>query len=330
MNDGLIRRREAQLEAQHLCLQLRGIIYLVASRSRLLGLRTHLTLTTTAPPTQSKSHLILLFTMSTESQTPVYKLIYPAPFPGRGEHIRLLLEEAGIPYTEGTVEEWQTLKSPESLGDDLNTPLFAPPFLQYGDLTISQTPNILQFLAKQFDLAGDPKDQYALYRINGLALTALDGLSNEVHDCHHPLGGNFYYEDAKDESLKRSRDYLKSRLPAFLGYLERVLQGKASGEGVWLHGDCFTYADLVLFQVGVGSHHEDLRLTTLKCLDGTKHQFPNAVKQAENSGQYDRVFKLYQAVQERPKIKAYLQSDRRLKYGNGVYRHYPELDVDSK
>ncbi|KAF2168608.1 hypothetical protein M409DRAFT_21354 [Zasmidium cellare ATCC 36951] len=250
--------------------------------------------------------------MSAQPAPPTPKLIYPAPFPGRGEHIRLLLEEAGVPYIEGTLPEFQSLKSPENLGDSINTPLFAPPFLQYGDLTLSQTPNILLFLAQQFGLAGDPQDPHAVYRLNGLALTALDGFSNAVHDCHHPLGGNFYYEEQKGESLVRSKDYLKTRLPLFLGYFERVLKGEASGEGPWLHAGEFTYADLVLFQ----------------CLSGTRHQFPKAIQRAEDSGNYDLVFKLYNAVQDRPRIKAYLESNRRQKYGNGIYRHYPELDVD--
>ena len=48
----------------------------------------------------------------------------------------------------------------------------------------------------------------------------------------------------------------------------------------------------------------------------------------EKSGDYDDVFKLYEAVKDRPKIKAYLASDRRQKYSLGIYRHYPELDLD--
>jgi len=46
----------------------------------------------------------------------------------------------------------------------------------------------------------------------------------------------------------------------------------------------------------------------------------------EKSGEFDSVFTLYKAVQERPRIKEYLASDRRQKYSMGIYRHYPELD----
>ena len=55
--------------------------------------------------------------------------------------------------------------------------------------------------------------------------------------------------------------------------------------------------------------------------------FPKAMTAAEKSGDYEQVFQLYQAVKERPRISAYLASDRRQKYSEGIYRYYEELDV---
>jgi len=191
-------------------------------------------------------------------------------------------------------------------------PPYAPPVLRHGDLSIGQTPNILLYLGRQLGLAPGPdEDEGGLYRVNGLALTALDGLSNEVHDCHHPVGPGLYYEDQRAESLRKSKDYVANRLPKFLGYFERVLQSEASGRGPWLYGGRLTYADLVLFH----------------CLDGVGFQFPRAMEKMRASGRYDGVFGLYDTVKERPRIKAYLASDRRQKYSNGIYRYYPELDV---
>jgi glutathione S-transferase len=46
------------------------------------------------------------------------------------------------------------------------------------------------------------------------------------------------------------------------------------------------------------------------------------------SGKYDGVFKLVDAVKERPNTKAYLASDRRAQYSNGIWRQYPELDEE--
>jgi glutathione S-transferase len=73
------------------------------------------------------------------------------------------------------------------------------------------------------------------------------------------------------------------------------------------------------------------KLTLLgKTMSGTTHQFPKAVAKWRASKKFDRVFALYDAVQERPKIKEYLASDRRQAYGNGIYRHYDELDIEPK
>ncbi|KAK7949343.1 uncharacterized protein PG986_010229 [Apiospora aurea] len=243
-----------------------------------------------------------------------YELIYWPGIPGRGEHVRLLLEEAGATYTDTAHQGPDPVLSmigASNLGDEANPPYLAPPMLRHGDLVISQTPNILMYLAPRLGLAGDSssEDEDAIYRLNALVLTALDGLSNEVHDCHHPIAVSLYYEDQKEESLRRTRDYVANRLPKYLGYFERVLKGKASGEGPWLYGGHLTYADLVLFH----------------CVDGLKFMFPKAMKAMEK--EHKGVFELYEAVKSRPKIQEYLASDRRQPYSQGIYRHYDELDI---
>jgi glutathione S-transferase len=191
----------------------------------------------------------------TAKDTP-YDLLYWPGIPGRGEHIRLVLEEAGASYTDtastGDVNSVLTQISQKNTGDASNTPHFAPPILKHGDLIISQLPNILQYLGQRHGLAprldGEDASDGA-YVINQLALTILDGLSNEAHDTHHPVAVGLTYEDQQPESLRRAEDYRKNRLPKYLGYFERVLAGEASGDGPWLHGGQLTYADIVLFQV---------------------------------------------------------------------------------
>ena len=120
-----------------------------------------------------------------------------------------------------------------------------------------------------------------------------------------------YYEDQKEEARRKAGEYLGGRLPKFLGYFERVLQGEASKGGEWLYGGEMTYADLVLGQ----------------CLDGVGYAFPNAVERLKRSGQYAKVFALAERVLALDNIKEYLGSERRQKYGLGLYRHYPELDA---
>ena len=184
-----------------------------------------------------------------------YHLIYWPGFPGRGEHVRLVLEQAGADYTdtattEGGIDEVLACVQGETPDDGINPPVLAPPILKHGDLVISQTPNIVLHLGKHLGLLPDPEeDPDGLYRVNELVLTALDGLSNEVHDCHHPIAVSLYYEDQKPESKRRAEDYVKNRLPKFFTYFEQVLSSKASGDGPWLYGGQLTVADLVLFQV---------------------------------------------------------------------------------
>lgn len=184
-----------------------------------------------------------------------YELIYWPGIPGRGEHIRLALEESGATYTdtaheEGGMKTVASMIDASNLGDDCGPPPLAPPMLRHGDLLIHQTPNILQYLGQRLGLVPSvDEDEDAIYKVNALALTALDGLSNEPHDCHHPIAVGLYYEDQKEESLRRTKDYVQNRLPKFMGYFERVLKGKASGDGPWLYAGQITYADLVLFQV---------------------------------------------------------------------------------
>ncbi|KAB8230871.1 glutathione S-transferase [Aspergillus alliaceus] len=241
-----------------------------------------------------------------------YHLIYWPSIPGRGEFIRLALEEAGANYTdtaheEGGVKTVLSLIDQNFKGDESGPPPFAPPMLKHGDLRISQTPNILLYLAPRLGLTPDGD---AIYHVNSLALTALDGLSNEAHDTHHPVASELYYEDQMEESKKRAESYRNNRLPKYFSYFERVLEPQAAKGQPWLYGESLTYADLVLFQ-GV---------------DGLKFAFPRALARLEKSGKYPNVFKLYEAVKNRPRIKEYLASERRQKYSQGIYRHYPELD----
>lgn len=184
-----------------------------------------------------------------------YQLIYWPGIPGRGEHIRLALEEAGAEYTDTAhikdgVKQVLAYVEGKAPDDDVNPPLCAPPILKHGDLVINQTPNILLYLGPRLGLVPSSDDsEDHIYRVNELALTALDGLSNEPHDCHHPIATGLYYEDQIPESKRKSEDYVKARLPKFLGYFERVLSSKASGDGPWLYAGQLTYADLVLFHV---------------------------------------------------------------------------------
>ena len=77
-----------------------------------------------------------------------YELYYQPSIQGRGEFIRLPLEDAGADYVDvardpdfGRPGIMKFMEDPS-----LDHPPYAPPFLKAGKLLISQTANILQFL----------------------------------------------------------------------------------------------------------------------------------------------------------------------------------------
>ena len=242
----------------------------------------------------------------------LYELYYWPTIQGRGEFVRLLLEEAGAPYLDVARARGKGAGVAALIrfldGRNIQRPPFAPPFLKVGRRVISQTANILQFLAPRHGLA--PADEGGRVWAHELQLTMADFLV-EIHDTHHPLGVNLYYEDQKAESRRRAADFLKNRMPKFLGYFERVL-AKSGRAGQYLVGAKLTYVDLSLFQI----------------MAGLEFAFPRALAKAKAARTYRRLFALHRRVQERPRISAYLASPRRIPFNNdGIFRRYPQLDA---
>jgi glutathione S-transferase len=235
-----------------------------------------------------------------------YQLYYWSSIQGRGEFVRLALEEAGVPYEDVARADDGDARMLALLRDDslANLP-FAPPFLKVGKRLIGQTANILLFLGERHGLA--PKGDAGRLWTHQLQLTLAD-LVVEVHDTHHPIAGGLYYEDQKPEAKRRAADFVANRLPKFLGYFERVLFANRGG-GTYLVGTRLTYADLSLFQV----------------VTGLAYAFPKAMAPAV--GRYPRVMALHTEVASRPRIAAYLASGRRLPFNQqDLFRRYPELD----
>jgi len=236
-----------------------------------------------------------------------YELYYWSEIQGRGEFVRLALEEAGADYVDvarrsGGMEKMLRLMD----GPRVARPPFAPPFLKAGRLLIAQTANILMYLGARHRLA--PADEAGRLWANQLQLTIAD-LVVEAHDTHHPIAGGLYYEDQKKEAKRRAADFLASRAPKYLGYFERALERNPAGDKC-LVGARLTYADLSLFQI----------------VEGLRYAFPRAMQRLERK--HKRVVALHDRVAARPRIKAYLDSDRRIPFNEqGIFRHYPELDA---
>jgi glutathione S-transferase len=238
-----------------------------------------------------------------------YELYYWPTIQGRGEFVRLALEEAGASYRDvaresgqgGGVDALMRLMAHRKIYN----PPFAPPFLKAGRTIVAQTANILQFLGARHGLA--PKDEAGRFWTQALQLTVTD-LVAEVHDTHHPIAAGSYYEDQKPQARRRSADFIQHRLPKFLGYFEKVLAQNPRSERYTV-GAKLTYIDLSLFQV----------------VAGLSYAFPRAMRTAKR--RYRRLYSLHARIAERPRIAAYLASGRRIAFNNdGIFRHYPELD----
>ena len=235
-----------------------------------------------------------------------YELFYQPSIQGRGEFIRLALEEAGADYIDvgrdpnfGRPGIMKFLEDPA-----LEHPPFAPPFLKAGELLISQTANVLQFLAPRLGLV--PEKEESRLWAHQLQLTIADWLY-ETGQTHHPVANVLYYEEQKDEAKKRAAHFTSTRIPKFLGYFERIL--KLNANSGFIFGEEVSYVDLSLFQM----------------IEGLRYAFPKTMAQVE--AQHPQLVTLHDRVMARPRIAAYLASPRRLPFNEqGIFRHYPELE----
>ena len=235
-----------------------------------------------------------------------YELYYWPEIQGRGEFVRLALEDGGAEYVDVARThrgDSAMMRFLESRGVD--HPPFAPPFLKAGKLLIAQTANVLLFLGPRLGLA--PKNDAGRLWVHQLQLTIADWVV-EVHDAHHPISGGLYYEEQKREAKRRAKDFTAERLPKFLDYFERLLKRNPKAAG-YLTGRTASYVDLSMFQM----------------IAGLRYAFPRSMTGME--GKYPRLIALHDRVSARPRIAAYLSSARRLPFNQqGIFRHYPELD----
>jgi len=232
-----------------------------------------------------------------------YELFYWPGIPGRGEFVRLAFEATGTAYRdvcreEGTGEMFRLM---DAAG--INTPSFAPPILRDGDVIVGQAALILHFLGPRLGLV--PENEMLRFWTHQIQLTIVDFVA-EIHDTHHPVGGDFYYEEQKREALRRAGTFRNSRLPKFFGWFESIIKRNASG---WLVGDEMSYVDLSLFLL----------------VEGLTYGFPKTVAKAMPD--YPLIASVHDMVAALPRIATYLKSTRRQAFNeDGIFRFYPELE----
>lgn len=240
-----------------------------------------------------------------------YEFYYWPGIQGRGEFVRLALEQAGAAYVDvarGSEEDGQGVAAMQAVLADnaISTPPFAPPFLKAGDRIVAHVANILLFLGDHHDIA--PKDAAGRMWAHQLQLSVTDFV-HEIHDAHHPIANALYYEEQKSESAQRTEHFLSVRVPKFLRYFEAAIARNPAHSG-FVIGDAPSYSDLSLFQL----------------VAGLRYAFPKAMARIEPD--YLGILALHDTIATLPRIAAYLCSDRRIPFNeHGVFRHYPELDA---
>jgi glutathione S-transferase len=238
-----------------------------------------------------------------------YELFYWPSIQGRGEFVRLALEQGGADYVDVARESGRG-KGMEAMmrfleSTTLARPPFAPPFLRAGDLVIGQTANILLYLGPRLALV--PKAEASRLWAHQLQLTIADFVA-EIHDTHHPIAGSLYYHQQKAEARRRAKYFIDERVPKFLSYFEGVLNANSRGRG-YMVGRALSYVDLSIFQL----------------VAGLRYAFPKTMARLEP--EYPGVLALHERVSKRPNIAAYLASGRRIPFNqDDIFRHYPELE----
>ncbi len=236
-----------------------------------------------------------------------YELFYHAKIQGRGEFVRLALEDAGADYIDvarggdaGTAAMFALIN-----GEDVARPPFAPPFLRDGDMLIAQTANILHYLGPRIGLA--PDDDASRLFLLQVQLTVTDFIK-DIHDTHHPIANSLYFEEQIEAAKLAAAKFIELRLPKYMGYFEKILARNPAGR--YICGGGITYADLSMFQL----------------VQGLRYAFPNAFAKVESN--YPRLIALHDEVAQRPRLKAYLASERRIPFNEmGIFRKYPVLDA---
>lgn len=239
-----------------------------------------------------------------------YELYYWPGIQGRGEFVRLALEEAGADYIDVARLDGRGKGVAAMMrfvdGEVGTRPPFAPPFLKAGELVIGHTANILLFLGPRLGLV--PKAEGSRLWAHQLQLTVTDFVA-EIHDVHHPIATSLYYHQQKTEARRCATHFISERLPKFLGYFEQVLAANAGGRG-YMIGRALSYVDLSMFQL----------------VAGLRYAFPNTMQR--RARHYPALLALHDKVATRRNVAAYLASDRRIAFNeDGIFRHYPELDA---
>ena len=209
--------------------------------------------------------------------------------------MRLLFAEAETPYED--VFGHSSMEEAARMGYGRGKKHFAFPAQEHGDVVISQTPVICRYLGKKLD-GGRLYPTNEKDRLQAEVLMA--GVVDVVEEGHrnwHPIDYNASYESQKEEAKPFIEYYKTKRLPRWLDFFETALKENYASHGELVFvGNQLSWVDLCIFHF----------------LDGNLFSCPE-VFEKENT-QHLKMF--HNAIKNRPNIKKWLNSDKRVAFTN--------------
>ncbi|ORY01870.1 sigma-class glutathione S-transferase [Basidiobolus meristosporus CBS 931.73] len=227
-----------------------------------------------------------------------WELYYWPGMPGRGEFMRLLFIETSTPFKDVYAgEDWTAVGK---VNYQLSKEFFALPTIKHNGFMLSQTPVICRYLAVKLNNGVlYPKEELLGYQAEMIMAGIVD-LTAEGHDAWHPIDKNATYVSQKEQAKPFIEYYEKKRLPKWFSFFEKVLAENEKKYpsfdegGPFLVGESISYVDLCMFHI----------------LDGIEFQCPEAYAFID----VPKLKNLKTRIQNRPKIKQYLESAQRSRF----------------
>mmetsp|Transcript_32072 Transcript_32072/g.73271 ORF Transcript_32072/g.73271 Transcript_32072/m.73271 type:complete len:259 (-) Transcript_32072:44-820(-) len=243
--------------------------------------------------------------------TVLYHMAVTGPaFKGRGEFLKLLFEDAKVPYVftneklygpEGFMDMF---RDPEKKGDGSEVkpdtapfPLMFPPAVWHRPqgqeaVCINQVNACMAYIGNK--LGYGPATDAERARADAITSNCMDYIA-EGRRSFHPVEDGGSYSVQKEEGDKVSLAWTKKRMRVWLQHFEKVIK-RAEGKPL-AGGSNLTYADFAVFHI----------------LDATEAQFNKeyyAFPWDKEDNPASKAFKA--AMEARPNLKAYFASERRL------------------
>ena len=242
----------------------------------------------------------------------IYELYYWPEIQGRGEFVRLALEEGRAPYVDvarASAKGAGMAAMMRVLDGRARTPPFAPPFLRAGRLLIGQTANILQLYRAAARACPEDRGRPA---VDPPAAAHHRGFCRR--NTRHPSSGGRkpLLRRPEEGGAPPRRGVREGPVAGVLGLLRNRAGAACRAQALSARRATHLRGSFVVS----GDRQDTLR-------------FPNAM--LKSARQFPKVWALHARVRDRPRVAAYLASPRRIPFNNlGIFRHYPELDVAGK